>query len=98
MTNDSVTEPDVRASVVVFTQPHCAPCRQVEDYLTGRGVPFIVRDVLADEEALAVLESRGYMGTPVTQIGDHWIAGFRRDALDRALASMDLDSARSKRT
>jgi len=77
---------DVEHAVVVYTQPHCAPCRQVEAYLRQRAVPFVVRDVVADPDALAVLEARGYMGTPVTRVGDTWIAGFRRDALDQALA------------
>lgn len=91
MNNGGMTDAHTVRPVVVFTQPHCAPCREVERYLTERGVTFVLRDVLADQEALAILESRGYMGTPVTQIGDQWIAGFRRTEFDRALLVRDAD-------
>lgn len=93
MTNDTEgASARMEPAVVVFTQPHCAPCRQVESYLTERGIPFVMRDVLTDGDALAILAERGYMGTPVTRIGDEWIPGFRRAALDRALAALHIDS------
>jgi len=44
-----------------------------------------VRDVAADASALAELEAEGYMTTPVTRIGDRWIAGFRRPEMESAL-------------
>jgi glutaredoxin len=74
--------------VVVYTQPHCSACRQVERYLTQRNIDFEVLDVLSDASALATLEERGYLGTPVTRVGDTWISGFRRAALERALATL----------
>lgn len=72
-------------TAVVYTQPHCAACKQVMKYLGGLGVPVVSRDVLTDASALAELEAQGYLTTPVTRIGDRWIAGFKRAALDEAL-------------
>ena len=72
--------------IVVYTQPHCASCKQVERYLEERGLAFIVRDVFDDPAALEEISSRGYMSTPVTRIGDRWIAGFRKRELDRLLS------------
>ncbi len=71
--------------IVVYTQPHCASCKEMARFLEDRGVPFTVRDVSKDPEALEEITSRGYMSTPVTRIGDHWVAGFRRKQLDRLL-------------
>ena len=50
----------------------------MERYLEERGLAFTVRDVFDDPAALEEISSRGYMSTPVTRIGDRWIAGFRR--------------------
>lgn len=76
-----------RPSATVYTSPHCSPCRQVIAFLRDRGVPVDVRDVTADAAALGELEAEGYLTTPVTRIGDRWIAGFRRSGLEAALAA-----------
>ena len=78
-------------SVELFTQSHCAPCRQVEAYLRGRGIPFVQRDVVADPHALDLLAERGFMSTPVLRVGQQWIAGFDRRRFDLALASLPAD-------
>lgn len=71
--------------VVVYTQPHCAGCRDVERFLELRGIRFTVRDVSAEAAALEEIVGRGYMSTPVIRIGDRWIAGFNRKALEAIL-------------
>ncbi len=76
---------DQAAQIVVYTQPHCASCREVERYFEARGLPFTVLDVSDDPDALEEIVSRGYMSTPVTRIGDRWIAGFRRKDFERLL-------------
>jgi glutaredoxin len=82
MTSDRLSD----VAIEVFTQRYCAPCRQVEALLRERGVAFVVRRVDTDAAALEVLASRGYMGTPVTRIGETWIAGYHKTAIERALA------------
>lgn len=76
------------ASIVLYTQPYCGPCRLVEQYLVSRKLAFEVRDVTVDAAALATLEARGYLSTPVTRVGEQWIAGFRRDTFDRAITAL----------
>lgn len=75
-----------RKEVVVYTQPHCRGCSEVERFLEERGVAFTVRDVSTDDLALEEIASRGYMSTPVTRIGERWVHGFRRTELERALS------------
>ncbi|MCH7909268.1 MAG: glutaredoxin family protein [Candidatus Hydrogenedentes bacterium] len=81
-----------RPHIEVFTQACCASCARVESYLEERGVEFVMRDIANDPAALDELVSQGYMTTPVTRIGDTWVAGFKRRALDKLLAgAMDAN-------
>lgn len=81
MNAETNRSPDIE----VFTQTHCAPCRQLEAFLREREISFTVRDVGEDPAALEELVSRGYMATPVTRIGETWVTGFRRTELERLL-------------
>ncbi len=78
-----------KPDVELFTQEFCGPCRLVEGFLHERGVPFVSRDVDQDRAALDELIARGYMSTPVTRIGDTWVVGFNRRALERLLEKRD---------
>ncbi len=84
-----VTAQPNAGAVEVFTQAHCSSCREIERYLHGRGVVFTVRNVDAEPAALEEISARGYMTTPVTRIGEQWIAGYKRRALDRALKAIE---------
>ena len=80
-----MTDASTSAPIEVFTQRHCASCRRVERYLRDLGVPFEVRDVTSDAAALDEIFKRGFMTTPVTRIGDQWIAGFKRKKFEQLL-------------
>ena len=80
-----MTDVDTRPTIEVFTQRHCASCRRVEGYLRDFGVPFEVREVTTDAAALDEIFKRGFMTTPVTRIGDQWIAGFKRKEFEQLL-------------
>lgn len=73
------------AGIVVYVQPYCHPCHEVERLLAEQGVPFTSRDVSSDPDALAELAARGFMSTPVTRVGDTWIAGLSRGEIIRAI-------------
>lgn len=76
---------EIETQVEVFTQPNCAPCRQVERFLREKDVTFSVRDVTDDAQALETIVEQGFIATPVTRIGERWIGGFRRGELEAAL-------------
>ncbi len=80
-----MSEDGTTPEVEVFTQSYCANCRRVEQFLRERGVSFTVRDVGEDAAALEAIASRGYMSTPVTRVGDQWVAGFNRRQLERLI-------------
>lgn len=77
------------ARVVLYTQPTCAPCDQVKEFLTRNGVEFETRDVSLDPEALDELTEMGYLATPVTLIGSEAVVGFDQKRLERLLDSME---------
>ena len=61
-------------------------CRKTEEFLRARGVEYITKNIVEDEEAFAELEQMGTMATPVTVIGDEEIiVGFDRKKLERLL-------------
>ncbi len=80
-----MTGTDTPPIIEVFTQRHCASCCRVESYLQDLGVPFEVRDVTSDAAALDEIFKRGFLTTPVTRIGDQWIAGFKRKEFEQLL-------------
>jgi len=80
-----MTGPPEPPDIEVFTQHHCASCRQVEDYLRKRCVAFTTRDVVSDGDALDEIFRRGFLTTPVIRIGQTWVGGFRRDEIERLL-------------
>ncbi|MGB5758265.1 MAG: glutaredoxin family protein [Acidimicrobiales bacterium] len=75
-----------RLPLTVFSSPLCGPCERMKAWLTERGHAFTVRDVMMDEEAGELLESRDIRTTPALQVGDEFIVGFDIAAMERALA------------
>lgn len=71
----------------VFSTPLCAPCERLKAYLRERGVDFIVRDIMMDEEAALFLENKNIRSTPVLMLDGELIVGFDRERIDQLLAS-----------
>jgi glutaredoxin len=55
-------------------------------WLTEHHYPFIVRDVMMDEEAGEILESHDIRTTPALQVGDRFVVGLDIAAMEEALA------------
>lgn len=75
----------MEAKVTVFSTPLCAPCERLKQYLRARGVDFVVRDVMVDEEAAELLESRGIRSTPALMVDDEILIGFEPERIDQLL-------------
>lgn len=72
--------------ITVYSSPFCGPCERMKSWLTDQGLRFTVRDVMMDEAAGELLESRDLRTTPVLQVDDHFIEGFDRSAIETVLA------------
>lgn len=71
--------------VVVFTQPGRMFCNRTKEFLSQHGITFEERDVTRDEKALAELQRRSLMTTPVTLVDDQVVVGFDTEKLARLL-------------
>jgi glutaredoxin len=57
----------------------------VKEFLSQRDIPFIERDIAADEQAMDELTALGYFTTPVVRIDDEIVVGFDRARLESLL-------------
>ena len=73
-------------TITVFSSPLCGPCERMKAWLAERDYPFTVRDVMMDEDAGELLESRDIRTTPALQVGDTFVVGFDVAAMEAALA------------
>jgi glutaredoxin len=60
-------------------------CGKVKEFLSHKGVKFIERDVMKDNDALNELKSMGIMTTPVTVIDGEKIIGYDTEKLGQLL-------------
>ncbi len=58
----------------------------MKEYLSQRGVQYLERDIIADEEAMNELERMNLFITPVTVIEGQPVVGYNVKELDRLLA------------
>lgn len=75
----------VGRKVIVYSSPLCAPCERMKEYLRSRGVEFKVVDVMMDEDAAEMLESRNIRSTPVLSVDGELVVGFQREPIDKLL-------------
>ncbi len=61
--------------VVVYSTPFCAPCEQLKRYLEAHDVPFVVKDLMMDEDAAEKLDDLGIRSTPALEVNGKIFAG-----------------------
>ncbi len=71
--------------ITVYTQPFCGPCSAMAEYLTSKGVPFIKKDVMIDEEAREEMFQLGVRSAPALVVGEEVVIGFDRERIDALL-------------
>ena len=62
--------------VIVYSTPGCVECNYVKQMLEEEKISFEVRDVMLSVEYQQEVEKFGFMGVPVTVVGDKAIKGF----------------------
>ena len=61
--------------IVVYSTPFCVPCEALKRFLTENGVPFVNKDLMMDEDAAELVESRNIRSSPVLGVGGELYAG-----------------------
>ena len=73
--------------VVVYSTPTCPYCKRAKDYLSRKGIHYIVINVAQDrEKAKEMIDKSGQMGVPVITIDDEIVVGFDQSLLDKLLS------------
>jgi hypothetical protein len=62
-------------TVRVYWMTGCTSCLRTKEFLTRHGVPFLSRNVLADDGAYEELERFGLRQVPIVTRGDAWANG-----------------------
>ena len=63
------------SEVIVYSTPLCAPCEQLKAYLRTMGIDFIVKDLMMDEDAAELMDSKNIHSAPALQINGEIYAG-----------------------
>ncbi|WP_139491362.1 5'-methylthioadenosine/adenosylhomocysteine nucleosidase [Brevibacillus dissolubilis] len=72
-------------SVIVYSAKGCIDCDLVKKALDAEGIAYEVRDVMSSPEHQEAVEKLGFMGIPVTVVGDKAVKGYQPEALKELL-------------
>lgn len=75
-------------AVIVYSTKGCIDCELVKTYLKEKGIDFAVRDVMTSRAYQEEVERFGFMGVPVTVVGDKAFKGYHPDELEKLLAGL----------
>ncbi|EKN70798.1 MTA/SAH nucleosidase [Neobacillus bataviensis LMG 21833] len=65
--------------VIVYTTNDCIECSMVKQVLTQEGIAFEIRDVSTNADYQKEVEKFGFMGVPVTVVGERTVKGFTNE-------------------
>ncbi|MDR7077520.1 glutaredoxin-like protein NrdH [Neobacillus niacini] len=65
--------------VIVYTTNDCIECTMVKKVLTEEGIPFEVRDISTNADYQTEVEKYGFLGVPVTVLGNKAVKGFTNE-------------------
>jgi glutaredoxin-like protein NrdH len=65
--------------VIVYTTNDCIECTMVKKVLTDEGIPYEIRDISINADYQQEVEKYGYLGVPVTVLGNKAVKGFTNE-------------------
>lgn len=68
--------------IIVYSMEDCVECSYVKKMLMEEGIPFEVRDVMKSEAYKEEVEKYGFLGVPVTVVGDHAVKGLNAELME----------------
>lgn len=76
------------SAVIVYSTQNCIDCNLVKQWLTAKGLAFEVRDVMTSRAYQEEVERFGFMGVPVTVVGDKAVKGYQPAELEQLVSSL----------
>jgi glutaredoxin-like protein NrdH len=71
--------------VVVYTKPHCIECNILKQFLADHEIAYELRDCGKNPAYIEEIKAMGYLGVPVTVIGEQKIRGLQPNEILQAL-------------
>nr|WP_304216502.1 glutaredoxin family protein [Fredinandcohnia onubensis] len=68
--------------VIVYTTNDCVECTFVKKVLTENGIPFDLRNIAENKVYQKEVERFGFLGVPVTVVGDRAVKGFTPELIE----------------
>ena len=68
--------------VIVYSMEDCVECSYVKRMLIEEGILFEVRDVVKSEAYKKEVEKYGFLGVPVTVVGEHAVKGLNSELME----------------
>lgn len=68
--------------VIVYTTNDCVECTFVKKVLTENGITFDLRNIAENEVYQKEVERFGFLGVPVTVVGDRAVKGFTPELIE----------------
>ncbi|MGN7298921.1 glutaredoxin family protein [Ferdinandcohnia sp. SAFN-114] len=68
--------------VIVYTTNDCVECTFVKKVLTENGIPFDLRNIAENVVYQKEVERFGFLGVPVTVVGDRAVKGFNPELIE----------------
>jgi glutaredoxin len=65
-----------RFPVTLYTSKECAPCESGRKLLTERGIPFVEKRVVSEEDSEAMIKQTGVRAVPVLMVGGQAVRGW----------------------
>ncbi|MEW9052892.1 MAG: glutaredoxin family protein [Neobacillus sp.] len=65
--------------VIVYTTNDCIECTMVKQVLTQEQIPFEIRDISINPDYQKEVEKFGFLGVPVTVLGNRVVKGFTNE-------------------
>lgn len=68
--------------VIVYTTNDCIECTMVKNILTQEGIDFEARNIATNPEYEGEVKKYGFLGVPVTVVGNMAVKGFTKDLIE----------------
>ncbi|WP_077619515.1 glutaredoxin family protein [Bacillus sinesaloumensis] len=68
--------------VIVYTTNDCVECTFVKKVLTENKIPFDLRNIAENEDHRKEVERFGFLGVPVTVVGNRAVKGFTPELIE----------------
>jgi glutaredoxin-like protein NrdH len=72
-------EKSMKKTVIVYTTNDCIECTMVKKVLTEEGIAFDAKDISQNPAYRKEVEKYGFLGVPVTVLGDKAVKGFTNE-------------------